>query len=47
MFDSTMKTMAIPERVFALCQVLKGGTISEEDAQKIQSKIDFLKFVTR
>lgn len=35
MFDSTMKTMAIPERVFALCQVLKGGTISEEDAKKM------------
>ncbi len=35
MFDSTMKTMAIPERVFALCQVLKEGAIAEETARKM------------
>ena len=34
MFDSRMRTMAIPERVFALCQMLANGPVSEENARK-------------
>lgn len=34
MFDSRMRTMAIPERVFALCRTLIDGPISEEAVRK-------------
>jgi hypothetical protein len=33
MFDSSMKTEAIPERVFALCKKLENGSMADKDAK--------------
>lgn len=35
MFDNSMRTEAIPERVFSLCQILKNGKMEEKDIRNM------------
>ena len=35
MFEDRMKTSAIPERVYALCQAIKSRTMQESDFRNI------------
>ncbi len=35
MFDNTMRTEAIPERVYSLCQILKNGKLDEKDIRNM------------
>lgn len=35
MFDSNMRTEAIPERVFSLCRILKNGKLDEKDIRNM------------
>ena len=35
MFDNSMRTEAIPERVFSLCQILRNGKMEEKDIRNM------------
>lgn len=35
MFEDRMKTSAIPERVYALCQAIKSRTMQESDLREL------------
>ncbi|MFQ9418148.1 MAG: hypothetical protein ACLR15_07385 [Lachnospiraceae bacterium] len=35
MFEDRMKTYAIPERVYALCQAIKSRTMQESDLREL------------
>ena len=35
MFDSNMRTEAIPERVYSLCQILKNGKMEEKELRSL------------
>ena len=35
MFDSNMRTEAIPERVYSLCQILKNGKMGEKELRSL------------
>ena len=40
MFEDRMKTSAIPERVYALCQAIKSRTMKESDLRELLEPSD-------
>ena len=44
MFEDRMKTSAIPERVYALCQAIKSRTMQESDLRELLTCDDVIRY---